>query len=78
MQDTVNDTEEGVPFFSNIPLVGSLFSYSKDNRIKSELIIFIRPIVINHASLTGDLSEFHKYLPKCINLSKKDNSTGNK
>ncbi len=63
MQNTVNDKSSGVPFLSTIPILGNLFKYEDDNREKSELIIFIRPMVINHASLTGDLTEFKKYLP---------------
>ena len=63
MQDTVNDKSTGVPFLSTVPMLGNLFKYEDDKREKSELIIFIRPMVINHASLTGDLSEFKQYLP---------------
>ena len=63
MQDTVNDSSSGVPFLSKIPIIGGLFSYQDDLREKSELIIFIKPIVIKHASLTGDLSEYQKFLP---------------
>jgi MSHA biogenesis protein MshL len=64
MQDTVNDKSSGVPFLSTVPLIGNLFKYENDKREKSELIIFIRPMVINHASLTSDLAAFKKYLPK--------------
>ena len=64
MQDTVNDKSTGVPFLSTVPVLGNLFKYENDKREKSELIIFIRPMVINHASLTSDLSEFKQYLPK--------------
>jgi general secretion pathway protein D len=63
MQDTVNDVTSGVPFLSSIPIIGGLFSYKDDQREKSELVIFIRPIVVKHASLNGDLSEFQKFLP---------------
>ena len=69
MQDTVNDKSQGVPILSDIPILGSLFRYEDDIREKSELIIFIRPIVINHASLTGDLSEYQKFLPKPLKSS---------
>lgn len=73
MQDTVNDQSQGVPFLSDIPIIGSLFKYEDDLREKSELVIFIRPVVINHASLTGDLAEYQKYLPKPLKApSKKD------
>ena len=64
MQDTVNDTSSGVPFLSDIPIIGSLFRYEDDLREKSELVIFIRPVVVKHASLMGDLSDYQKYLPK--------------
>lgn len=64
MQDTVNDTSSGVPFLSSIPIIGNLFSYKDDQREKSELVIFIRPIVIKHASLSGDLSEYRRFLPE--------------
>lgn len=63
MQDTVNDRSSGVPLLSDIPILGNFFKYKNDNREKSELIIFIRPMVINHASLNTDLSEFKQFLP---------------
>jgi len=63
MQDTVNDRSSGVPLLSDIPILGNFFKYKNDAREKSELIIFIRPLVINHASLNGDLSEFKQFLP---------------
>lgn len=63
MQDTVNDRSSGVPLLSDIPILGNFFKYKNDAREKSELIIFIRPMVINHASLNGDLSEFKQFLP---------------
>ncbi len=72
MQDTVNDKETGIPFLSSIPFIGALFRYDDDLREKSELIIFIRPVVIHHASLTGDLSEYQKFLPKPIKAPRKE------
>ncbi|VAW62882.1 Type II secretion pathway protein D homolog [hydrothermal vent metagenome] len=77
MQDTVNDKSQGVPVLSSIPFIGALFRYDDDTREKSELIIFIRPVVIHHASLTGDLSEYQKFLPKPITAPKKDNADDN-
>ncbi|MDH5766878.1 MAG: pilus (MSHA type) biogenesis protein MshL [Gammaproteobacteria bacterium] len=63
MQDTVNDSSSGIPFLSKIPIIGGLFSYKDDIREKSELVIFIKPVVVKHASLIGDLSEYRKFLP---------------
>lgn len=66
MQDQVNKRNSGVPILSSIPLLGSLFSYTDDEYVKSELIIFIRPVVAHNASLTGDLAEYSKYLPEDV------------
>jgi general secretion pathway protein D len=62
MQDQIDKSTTGVPLLSSIPLVGGLFRYQEDNYVKSELVIFIRPVVTEDASLTGDLKEYRKYL----------------
>jgi general secretion pathway protein D len=62
MQDQINKENHGVPILSSIPLLGALFSYTEDEYVKSELVIFIRPVVIGHASLDGDLADYKKYL----------------
>lgn len=62
MQDQVNKKKTGVPILSSIPLIGSLFSYQDDEYVKSELVIFIRPVVMHNASLEGDLKDYRKYL----------------
>ncbi len=62
MQDQIDKSTSGVPILSSIPLVGSLFRYQDDQYVKSELVIFIRPVVTRDASLTGDLKEYRKYL----------------
>jgi len=62
MQDQVNKQQSGVPILSSLPLIGGLFSYQDDEYVKSELVIFIRPVVMYDASLTGDLKDYRKYL----------------
>jgi len=62
MQDQIKKENRGVPFLSSLPLLGALFSYTEEEFIKSELVIFIRPKVIESASLDGDLSDYKKYL----------------
>jgi len=62
MQDAIDKTTSGVPILSSIPFLGALFRYQDDKYVKSELVIFIRPVVIKDASLTGDLKEYRKYL----------------
>ena len=62
MQDQINKENRGVPFLSSLPLIGALFSYTEEEYVKSELVIFIRPVVMEDASLNGDLAEYKKYL----------------
>jgi general secretion pathway protein D len=62
MQDQIDKSTVGVPLLSSIPLVGGLFRYQDDSYVKSELVIFIRPVVTEDASLTGDFKEYRKYL----------------
>ncbi len=62
MQDQIDRKQSGVPILSSIPLIGALFRYQDDEYVKSELVIFIRPVVVHNASLTGDLKEYRKYL----------------
>lgn len=63
MQDEITNSNQSVPLLSKIPILGSLFRYDEDKTQKTELVIFIRPIVIKHASLESDLKAFKKYLP---------------
>jgi len=62
MQDQVNKENRGVPILSSIPLLGALFSYTDEKYVKTELVIFIRPVVVDDASLDGDLASYKKYL----------------
>lgn len=62
MQDQINKENRGVPILSSLPVLGALFSYTEEEYVKSELVIFIRPVVMEHASLDGDLAEYKKYL----------------
>lgn len=62
MQDQIDKSTTGVPILSSIPLLGTLFSYRDDTYVKSELVIFIRPVVTQDASLAGDLKDYRQYL----------------
>ena len=62
MQDQIDKSTTGVPILSSIPVLGALFRYQDDQYVKSELVIFIRPVVTRDASLAGDLKDYRKYL----------------
>ncbi len=63
MQDASDQKTQGVPVLSQLPLIGDLFSYRDDKYTKTELVIFLRPVVVKDASLSGDLRDYRVYLP---------------
>jgi MSHA biogenesis protein MshL len=63
MVDSFVGSRAGVPLVSRIPVLGDLASYRNDVASKTELVIFIRPMVIRDASLEGDLSAYRRFLP---------------
>jgi general secretion pathway protein D len=63
MLDSFEGRREGLPIASRIPIFGDLVSNRNDNAVKSELVIFIRPLVVREASIEGDLAEYRRYLP---------------
>ena len=63
MQDEVNNLSDAVPGLVSIPGAGNLFMNRNDNTQKTELVIFLRPVVIKEASLTADYQMFRNNLP---------------
>ncbi len=63
MQDTVDKSTDGIPGLSRIPWLGNIFSYRDDSASKTELIIFLRPVVIRQADVNADLRSYQKFLP---------------
>ncbi|MBI5919094.1 MAG: pilus (MSHA type) biogenesis protein MshL [Nitrosomonadales bacterium] len=54
MQDQINNLTDAVPGLAKIPLAGDFFTHKNDLTEKTELVIFLRPVVIHDASLSGD------------------------
>ena len=48
MQNEAVRTVDGVPGLSKIPKIGGLFSNTKDDLIKTELVIFLRPTIVRN------------------------------
>lgn len=62
MEKMDKNTSE-VPFLARIPLLGNLFQNRDDTTTKTELVVFLRPVVIKDASVNGDFAEFRNNLP---------------
>jgi len=63
MQDEVNNLVDAVPGVSDITFAGELFKHRNDSTSKTELVIFLRPVIIKDASITGDFRVFGATLP---------------
>jgi len=63
MQDSVDNSSAGLPGLSRIPVVGDFVSYKEKGLVKTELIIFIRPVVMKQPSINGDLEQYREFLP---------------
>jgi general secretion pathway protein D len=46
IDDNLQDGVEKVPGLGDIPVIGNLFKYQKRNRVKTNLMVFLRPTVI--------------------------------
>lgn len=63
MQDGIDNRSDGVPLLSRVPFLGNLFKNRNDSKTKTELVIFLRPMVIKEAGIGGDFSQFRDSLP---------------
>jgi len=63
IEDSINDIEDTIPIINSIPFIGSLFSSRNRNNTKTELVVFLRPIVVKDASIDGDFRSFRTMIP---------------
>jgi len=63
MEDSVNNVDNTIPGLSNVPIFGNLFVSRNDERIKTELVVFLRPIVIQDSNIAGDYRAYKEQLP---------------
>ncbi len=63
MQDSISEDQDGLPVLSRLPGLRNLFGYRQEVARKTELIIFIRPVIVRQPSLQGDLSDYQRFLP---------------
>lgn len=63
MQESIENTDAGIPGVRHIPGVGALLSQRADLTKKTELVIFLRATVLRDASVEGDFRRFRELLP---------------
>jgi MSHA biogenesis protein MshL len=63
MEDQMSKQTNETPWLASIPILGNLFKNRDDATKKTELVIFLRPVVIRDADINGDFREFRDQLP---------------
>jgi len=62
MTDASQETDSGLPGLHDVENVGVLFGTKTRESVKSELVIFLRPRIIEDASLETSLQDFKRFL----------------
>jgi MSHA biogenesis protein MshL len=63
IKEEINKNTSEIPLLGRIPILGNLFQNRNDTTTKTELVIFLRPVVIKDASVNGDFNAFRSNLP---------------
>ena len=65
MQDDISRKTDQIPGLGNIPRLGEAFQFRDDTVQKTELVIFIRPVVITNPSINSEeLRHLRRFLPE--------------
>jgi MSHA biogenesis protein MshL len=65
MKETSTDDDAAVPVLGDIPVIGNLFKHKKVTRVKSELVILLKPTIITNGQDWGDaVDESHDRIKK--------------
>lgn len=63
IQDGIDDSADTIPGVNRIPFIGDIFSNKNIVNTKTELVIFMRPLVVKDPSLDGDYRAYRTFLP---------------
>jgi len=53
LEDVLRESNQSVPILGNIPLLGNLFRSRKTEKVKTNLMIFIRPTILRDTATTA-------------------------
>lgn len=63
IQDKVTDLQVGLPGFNRLPIFGNAFKYRSDSSKKTELVVFLKPTLVNDPNIATDLNTTRELLP---------------
>jgi len=58
MKDTMIDNRQKIPFLGDVPLVGKLFSATGKSKVKTEIVVFLTPRIIEGDSTTEEAKKY--------------------
>ncbi len=64
IQDSMSDNEDTVPGLNQVSGIAAFFSNRNRGNTKTELVIFIRPLVVRDPSIDGDFRAFRSLVPE--------------
>lgn len=70
IQDSNADNEDTIPGLFQLPSVGAIFGNRNRENRKTELVIFIRPMVVRDPSIDGDFRAFRDLAPDANFMSR--------
>lgn len=57
LEDKVQTNNDSVPLLGDIPILGNLFRYERRERVKTNLMVFLRPFVIRDAQASRGITQ---------------------
>ena len=63
IEDQVRELDDSIPGASRISGLGNLFGQRRRTNTKTELVVFLRPVVVKDPSVDGDYRAFKTMLP---------------
>lgn len=57
ISDTTNRGGDGIPYLRNIPLLGNLFGTQTNSKNRTELLVFLRPVIVRDVARARDVTE---------------------
>ncbi|HKY02347.1 MAG TPA: type II and III secretion system protein, partial [Burkholderiales bacterium] len=63
IQDRVSRNEDSIPGVNQVPILREFFASKDEQSSKTELVIFLRPVVLKDATLEGDFRGYRNFLP---------------
>ena len=74
IQDNYSDGNNKVPWLGNLPVIGGLFRAENKSRTKTNVMVFLRPVVIRDAESQAQVSnERYDYIRGQMNATTSDN-----